>query len=533
MHLVSLAKRSGSTGRLSKLMSGRARVVDVKRAWVRELAGWLGAALIAVIATAQVASTARVELLLRDGDSLVVPMFVRSLLEGQGADWAMSTVLFLPESAVFALLRLALPIGIDAVLLVNAAVNLLALYGAVRLVAGRRVSGRAPVAWSLVAIAVFGIVAVTEVSASRESLELASLLLTTTYYSATVIAVVASIGIARRVCERQGRSTGLLITLAAVAALSTLSNPLYAVWATVPLGVVLGIAALRADGRSRMLSLMFWMVAGTVVGLLARIPFAPWIENSGVGYAQPHLWPQSAQYYASLLGERLSTPLGWVAAVVIVGLVVLGIRRTVRADSRGARLVAASAWLLPLLVLVGAIALGTNAARYLEPLAFAPILALVADPRVLVAAPGRRVSRSVTRSLAAGAAVMLLVGAGLSIPRAAAQATAEDADLACVTDWIDESGRTGAGQFWTVRLPKLHLADPAQLVQVDHRLNGYAWLVNRADFAATEVTFLIEDDQTRNWSLPAGGVPIDVVDCGRYAIYDFAPDSLPLGFPHS
>ncbi|WP_460795937.1 hypothetical protein [Microbacterium sp. GXF0217] len=499
----------------------------MKHGWLRELLGWLGAAAIAVIVTGQVASTARGDLLLRDSDSLVVPMFVRSILEGQGGDWSMSTVLFVPESALFALLRL-LPFGIDALLLLNAIVNIVALYGAVRLVAGRRAPGRAPVAWSLAAVAVFGVIAVTETSASRDSAELASLLLTTTYYSATVIAMLASIGVARRVCDRSGRRRGMFIALGVVAAIATLSNPLYLVWTTVPLAAILGFAALRAHDRGRMLSLLWWLIGGTAVGLLGRIPLTAWIENSGLGYAKPQLWPESAAYYGELVVDRLSTPLGWVGWVVIAALVVLAIRRTVRASTRAERLVAASAWVLPLLVTIGAIALGTNAARYLEPVVFAPLLVLVADPKTPA-----RLSPAIARVTTAVVAVLLLVGAGLSVPRIVSAATAPDADLACVVDWIDESGQVGAGQFWTVRLPKLHLEDPTRLVQVDHQLNGYSWLVNRRDFDSTAVSFLLVDAETQSWELSLGAMQVNVVECGRYAIYDFAPEEVPLGFPHS
>ncbi|NKF32440.1 hypothetical protein HER21_39095, partial [Pseudomonas sp. BGM005] len=106
-----------------------------------------------------------------------------------------------------------------------------------------------------------------------------------------------------------------------------------------------------------------------------------------------------------------------------------------------------------------------------------------------------------------------------------------DDDLACVTDWVDASDRTGAGQFWTVRLPKLHLADPSRLVQVDHRLDGYAWLVDRADFAPdATASFLIEDSQTVPWELPVQLDPERRIDCGRYTIVDFGDAvSLPIG----
>ncbi|MDQ0646398.1 hypothetical protein QFZ53_000594 [Microbacterium natoriense] len=102
-----------------------------------------------------------------------------------------------------------------------------------------------------------------------------------------------------------------------------------------------------------------------------------------------------------------------------------------------------------------------------------------------------------------------------------------------MTDWVTASGRTGAGQFWTVRLPKTHLDDPAQLVQVDHRLNGYAWLVNRSDLDAQAVSFLLQDSQSVQWQLPESAIPEQVVSCGRYTILDFGSRTLPVGPAHS
>lgn len=197
--------------------------------------------------------------------------------------------------------------------------------------------------------------------------------------------------------------------------------------------------------------------------------------------------------------------------------------RTAHASDAGDRLVATAAWALPLIVLVGGIAAGTHAARYLQPLVFAPILALLTVPRV------RTRRATLTRVVSAVVAVVLLVGGAASVPRIVQAASAPDPDLACVTDWVDSSGRTGAGQFWTVRLPKLHATDPARLVQVDHELHGYAWLVDRRDFAAGEVSFLVEDAQTVAWNLPTAATPTDVVACGRYRILDYAPATLPLG----
>jgi hypothetical protein len=495
----------------------------MRRAWMRELAGWAGALCVALLTAAQVASSARGELLFRDGDSLIVALIARSVLSGQPSDWALSSVLFLPETAVFTGLDAALGLGVNGLLAVNAVLNIVGLYGALRLVAGRRRADTAPVAWALVGLVAFSLLAMTETSSSRDALELASLQLTTTYYAATVVAVTLSVGLVRRVIDRATGGVGLLIGLGATATVSTLSNPLYAAWATVPLSLLLGALALRSPRRLRMTTTLAVLLGATALGFVARIPFAAWIANTGAGYIQPGQWMQSSEYYAGLLADRVATPTGVLGGLMVLALLALAVFRTVQAEEPGARFVAAAAWVMPVLVAIGAVALGTHAARYLQPLAFAPVLALVAMPRAW------RMPRRFRALVAAAAAVLLVAAGAVGIPRLAAATGSADPDLSCVTGWVNASGRTGAGQFWTVRLPKLHLDDPAQLVQVDHELNGYAWLVNRRDFDVGEVSFLVEDAQTVAWSLPSPAIPDEVIDCGRYRVLDFGETTLPIG----
>lgn len=494
------------------------------RGWVRELAGWLLAACVAAIAVGAVASSPRAELLFRDGDSLIVAMLSRSISSGQASDWILSSVLFLPETAVFLTLETLTPLDANGLLAVSAVGNLLALYGAIRLVAGRSAPGRAPVAWSVGAVTVFAVLAVTETSASRDALELASLQLTTTYYAATVVATVLAVGLLRRLLSDARHTALLLISLGCVAAASVLTNPLFVAWAGVPLALILALFLRDGSIRTRAAGGLGVMVVGCGLGLLARIPLSAWIANTGAGYAQPERWRESIEYYAALLSDRLETPLGLLSAGIVTGLLALAVVRTVIATHPADRLVAVAAWAIPLIVVIGAVAVGTHAARYLQPALFAPVLALVAAPTSL-----RRLRRAVRPALA-GLAIALVVGGAASVPRIASAATAPDRDLLCVTEWVDSSGRIGAGQFWTVRLPKLHLEDSERLVQVDHRLNAYAWLVDRSDFAIEGISFLVEDAQTVPWDLPLEVVPEQVVDCGRYTIVDFGPGALlPLG----
>ena len=512
--------------------------------WAGESVGLAAAVAISIGVVATVAASARSELMFRDGDSLVTTLVVRSIATGQPQDWAMSTVLFLPETAMLGLLTL-LGLGVNGTLALAGVVNLVAFYGALRVAAGAARRVRAPIAGALLAFAAFGLLAISDTSPSRDALELASLLTLTTYYSATVIGVVLAAGVARRALDRHPEGTGAVpwapvAVLGVVAAASVVTNPLFAAWATVPLGLVL--AAAWALTRSRTAPwLAGALIAGTAVGFVGRMPLAPVIANTGAGYADPSRWAESLGYYGALLAERWSAPWGAASVVVLLALWAWCLAATVvlaRRGDAGAAVVAACGWVMPLLVVVGAIVLGTNAARYLQPAAFAPLLGLVVltgllPVRARAAAspiPSRRLSLA-SGLAGAGAVVLVIVAGAVGVPRIAAAASAPDADLECVVAWVEQSGRTGAGQFWTVRLPKAHLADQRALVQVDHQLRGYAWLVNRDDFSIGEVSFLVLDDRSPAFDLP-GGAPVEDarhVSCGRYTIADFGDTGLPLG----
>jgi len=503
---------------------------------VRELLGWAVAAAIAIAVVATVASSPRSELLFRDGDSMVTTLVVHSLAVGQPQDWAMSSVLFIPEIAVLWLLSLA-GWGVNGTLALAGVVNLLALYGALRVAAGRTVRARSPIAGALLALSAFGLLAATEWSPSRDALELASLLVTTTYYSATVVGVVLAVGLARRALDRGGvapdvsrgtRPSWVALTgLGLVAAASVLTNPLFAAWATVPLGIVLVVVGLRHRGG-------WWLAGalllGSLIGYVGRMPLAGLIANTGAGYIDPSQWLASLDYYGALLAARWAAPWGAASLVAVFVLWVWSIAATVQLARRrdaGATVVAACGWVMPLLVVVGAVALGTHAARYLQPALFAPLLGLVVLPGLLP----RRLPEARPLAAIGAAAVALVAAVGLGIPPLVAAANAPDRDLECVVQWAEDSGRTGAGQFWTVRLPKTHLADPRDLVQVDHQLRGYAWLVNRDDFAVGEVTFLVIDAQSPAFQPPPGVSMTDaaITACGRYTIADFGDHPLPIG----
>ena len=87
----------------------------------REASGYAVAAVLAGLVVAHLAEALELMLFV-NADSLVTVLMARSLAAGQPQDWAMSPVLFIPETAVYFLLAV-FGMGVRATLMANAAVN--------------------------------------------------------------------------------------------------------------------------------------------------------------------------------------------------------------------------------------------------------------------------------------------------------------------------------------------------------------------------------------------------------------------------
>jgi hypothetical protein len=498
-----------------------------------ETAGWLVALALSVVVVAVVATVSD-DLLFTDGDSVIVPMIVRSIALGQPQDWAMSPVLFLPEIAVYGMLSL-LGLGMRATLVLNAVLNLLALYGALRVASGRRGAGRAPVVGALTALAVFALLACLEGPGVRDGAQYGTLLTTTSYYSATVVAAVASVGIVCRALDGARSNRRHAVILGGIAVVSMLSNPLFAAWAIVPIAAVLALlAARRRVPRTTAALLAGALAAGGILGYAARVFFADTIVAQNGNYLRIGQIQRSIEAYGGVLARALASAGGVVGIVTVIALwavAIMLLRRAWRQRATPLIVLGGVAVLGPVITTAGAFAVGADAARYLQPWLYLPLAAFAAVAQVWRSRSTERVRRAGT---AVGVGVALLAGVA-GVPAAAAAASRTDADLACVVRWVEESGRTGAGQFWTVRAAKANLDDPARLVQVDHTLRVYTWLTNRTDARGAEVTFLVLDAQTVPYVLPRGFSLDDAqtTGCGRYTIADFADRVLPLGPPRN
>ncbi|MDL9981149.1 hypothetical protein [Microbacterium candidum] len=487
--------------------------------WARELAGLLAACAMALIVVGHLASDpARGNLLLLDPDSMLNQLVVSSLHAGQGQDWAMSPVLFIPEIGLYWLISL-LGLNVSATLLVSAVVNVVLLYGAVRLVAGRRERLAHPVTGALLTYGLYCILALLESGGDRDSMELASLLATTTYYAMSVLAAVVTIGLVRRIL---GRTTVIpVIALALVGLVSAFTNPLFALWATAPAALALIAVGRRALSWRVLLIVEGALIVPAAIGIFARTPLKRLIVANPDLYAKPDQWQQSIAYYFGLVVDLTRTPGGWAEIALVLLLLALPLVATALTRRADDRFLAVVGWLSPLVTVVWAIAFGTVAARYLQPLVYLPLLTAVLVPTFVCArVTWTRARVRALRIVAAVAAVVLIALAAVQPARIADASARAEASVACVVDWIDHAGRTGAGQFWTIRPVKARLADPARLLQTGPDFVPYLWLVNRQDYPGAKITFAVTDAASFPFQYPAGAQITDLT-CGSYTIHDF------------
>ncbi len=505
----------------------------------RELLGLGGALAVALVAVAHLCLTPRAWILFSDADSVLLPLMHASRAAGEPQQWALSSVLFLPERALYELTA-ALGLGVRASLAIDAVVNLVLLYASFRLVAAwlRRDSPVARVGAALIALTVFAGFTLLDSSAAWDSFELPSLLATTTYYSATTLGTVLAVGLGATVLAGpRRRAVPGVLALAALTALSVLTNPLFLAWAAVPLALVAVLLTVVRRIRPRRAGLVgAAFAAGAAVGMLLRIPFASVIVRDPGQYADPSNALPTLAYLAHDLVTRLATADGVASVTAIDTLIVLEAVlavQAIRARRTTAAVLFAVGALGPVALTAGIVVLGMPAVRYLQPtwlLPLIPIVLLPVPPRLPAFVRGRAFRL-------AGAAVVAALGiAGLGVT--AATAATPDASMSCLDRWISASGRTGAGLFETIRGPKALLADPRQLIQVDSALHAQTWLADRADYRVRRVSFLVTDATTPPFATGTAGPPRRTVTCGRYRVLDWGTPALsvstggPIAPPH-
>ncbi len=353
---------------------------------------------------------------------------------------------FFPELPVYLLCSLVTATPQQALAL-NGVLVLLAVYALVRAAANElmpaaRRSARITV--SALALGFVTAIVLTEYTATATSLELGSLLLTTTYYYGALLAMLGTAVLALRAVRTGRASATVLVVTGLVAACTTASNPLLraVVGGTRRRDLVLLSLARRVPWRPTV-----WMsgalVAGSVVGYLLRIPLAPFVSLDPSTYVHPEQAGRTLAFFAALTDDRAGSARATPSCCCSSRGVVLAVGGTVWAwRVRTARTVLV-ATVLPLVtvvaVSVGVVVAGSQTPRYLEPIVTVPLLALVAVAELVRSAVRRtrvhRPRRGVQLTVAVAAAVVLVGGVAVAPSTVGAVASARYAPAACLDRW--------------------------------------------------------------------------------------------------
>lgn len=502
----------------------------------QEALGALVAIALAVIALRHVVATARVALLWYDGDSVLLPLVERSIQLGQPFEWAMSPALFFfPELPVYLLCSLVTATPQQALAL-NGVLVLLAVYALVRAAANELMPAArrsARIAVSAVALGFVTLLVLTESSATATSLELASLLLTTTYYYGAVLAMLGTAVLVLRAVRVGRASVPVLVVLGLVAACTTASNPLYVPWSGAPVVITLVLLALARRLPWRPVLLLAGTVTlGSVVGYLLRIPLRPFVSLDPSTYVQPSRAAPTLGFFAALTDDRAASAAGDAGLLLLFVGVLLSVGGTVwawRVRTSRTVLVAAA---LPLVtvaaVSIGVVVAGSETPRYLEPVVTAPLLALVAVAELARTAVRRtrvhRPRRGIRAVLALAAAGVLLAGVATTPGTVRAVAQARYDPAACLDRWAAGRHVVGVGQFWTVRPLATYASTNVQLLQVRDTFQTYPWLVDLGAYRDAAPTFVVigSGDVWTTAVEDSLGSPAAITHCTGFDVYDYA-----------
>ncbi|QNE44788.1 hypothetical protein F1C15_14070 [Frigoribacterium sp. NBH87] len=516
----------------------------------RRVVRWLGAELVALVVVVVLASIGtghaiggvKRRLLLDDGDSVVLPLFVESLRRGEAFEWTMSPVLFVfPELPLYLVSDLVTT-GVAAALLTNAVVNVVVLYLLFRAVTRSLLpaAGQAAAAAAAVAgTALFVGCTLLEFRYVGNTAEIATLFYSNTYYSGTVMSCLATLALGARLLRGDATRRSVVASasgLALVAALSVLSNPLYLLWAVAPAGVALAVTwAVRRTGWRTVVVLAVASLGGSAVGYVGRIPLAPYIAATSDQYFRSDLVDLSASFYRGILRELVTSHKGQLEAAVFLGLVVVSVVglvvALVRRASGPVTFAFAASVATSVVVPVVVVQVGSLAARYLLPVFFVPLAVgvvslVVVLERAAARAPAGAARRRVPLLVAAVAVVAAVVAFGTApIARVVTEARGPGYPAAsCLTDWADGRDAVGVGQFWQVRPLQVYGGDDVRLLQAHGDLSVFPWLSNLAPYQGADPSYLVVSGlDLEDWSatLDELGAPTDTVACGDYTIYDY------------
>jgi len=501
------------------------------------------------------------EVFLYNGDSLVLPLLEQSFAKGEPFHWVFSTQSFLfPEFPVFWLCSLVTT-SAQSALLLNAVVNVLLLYGVMRVIVSLLAPGHRlrQVAIALLGALIFVSAVLTEQSTTIlppgivSPISIPTLFLLTTYYYGVVLISLTTIALALWFTRRftygalSGPRVAVYVSVVLVIGSATMySNPLYLLQLALPLGAVLIVLVLIGQMSLRWFSATFFPVlAAVLMGTILRIVFAEYLINDFRSYIGVTKSLDSIQVLYGVVGNWLHSFPGVLKLLLLLTPLTIALVWTIRVFARRRsrpvrpRTVELFVMIFVLLsafsLLVGQVATGQQLTRYLIPLFIFPLLVilLLSDERSL----GRRLWTAIAmlprRVVSVAVGVLTVAAVGLSVAAIAvsvrpiqAMAETDYTPAACLNDWLDGRQLDGIGSFMTTRPIKLYGDLDGELLQVINNSIVQPWMNNLSLYQDRTFSYLLVDSPELDDDIVMLlGEPLARTECPSYVIYDYSGDS--------
>jgi hypothetical protein len=521
-----------------------------------EVAGYLVAACIGLVAVGYLARSNWASVFLYNGDSITLPLMQQSLLRGEPFHWVFSSQNFAFPEAPLYFLSAVFSQSYRVTLFINGCANVVVLYALLRWIVrtlaqgARRVLIEAVIA--LTATAVFLLCVLATPTAKVDDGGIAPLFLFSTYYDGVILSGLAVIALALWVTRSFGRDRlepssrwAYGICVALIVGLTLFSDLLFGFQVLAPLGLALIVLVfLGRISWTTIFRLALPVACGGVLALGLRAIFhSTFKSNLGTYLSIPQI-PRSVLLLAHLLLTSVGSMGGLVTVVVPVALVLLSLALMVfalysQARPRLAARISTANVFLVCFVLLSAVSLGlgmvftgTVTTRYLVPIFVFPLLLVVAGGVVVVhrferlspLGKARRRLRDAAITLLAVAVIAVLIGAGTAIPAVALAASGRGyVGAKCFDDFVGSSRANGVGSYWSVRPLELYGTSKGEILQADNSLSVFAWITNVGSYEGRTFSYVVTDNTGRLDSTSLGilGRPRSVTDCGSYTIFDY------------
>jgi len=475
---------------------------------------------------------------LYDGDALTLPLFRESIARHEQLVPALSTqLLVFPEGGIYAFCS-ALTTSIRSSLVLNAYVNILLLYAAVRALAPAvvRQAGRRGPAAAVFCTSLIGLM-LLERQTPGHNLQFATLNLLTTYYFGVIlgglIVLVATLGHLRAGTMSTRRPVGWVALAVAISTLTYFSDPLFLLWVTVPLSLsVLVLAILRRIPWQKAAVIFGGQVCSLIFGTALRRPFKDDVGSSASSYVDFGRLGAALRTFGGMVGRMWTLPserielivLGIVLAVALYQFVDLWRRPEGSCGGQpgAAFLVVTFSLIAPFTDLLGVLASGNSTSRYFIPVFVFSLLALIP---LLGRVPDLR-WHGVPSFTGAAVAGVALLGIVTIAPRLEPLLSpAQFPGVRCLQTAVGGKPTTGIGDFWTARALDVYSTGGIRVLQVLPNLEPFAWLTNIGEYEHRDVRFVIVDRRKPAPTVltardtTALGKPTKITACPGFYVY--------------